>query len=91
MGLTPCAGCRGRGFLKLARCSKCKDGFPECSACDKKPRVPPELDDMFLAVPCGSCAGRGTPFRNVALPCRGCHGLGHKLTPRADPSKILPY
>ncbi|HEX7900195.1 MAG TPA: hypothetical protein VF950_20675 [Planctomycetota bacterium] len=91
VGLTPCAGCRGRGFLKLARCSKCKDGFPECPSCDKKPRVPPELDDMFLAIPCGACAGRGTPFRNVAIPCRSCHGLGHKLTPRADPSKILPY
>jgi hypothetical protein len=91
VGLTPCAGCRGRGYLKLARCTKCKDGFPDCPSCDKKPRVPPELDDMFLAVPCGGCAGRGTPFRNVAIPCRGCHGLGHKLTPRADPSKILPF
>lgn len=90
VGLTPCAGCRGRGYLKLARCSKCKDGFPECPSCDKKPRVPPELEDMFLALPCGGCAGRGTPFRNVALPCRACHGLGHKLTPRADPTKILP-
>jgi hypothetical protein len=89
-GLASCASCKGRGFDKLSRCNKCKDGYPECSVCDRKPRNPPELEDVFLATPCGNCGGRGLLFQKVQWPCRSCLGLGQKLTPRADPSKILP-
>ncbi len=89
-GLAPCAGCAGRGYLKLLRCTQCKDGFPECRVCDRKPRTPPAVDDLFLSAPCAACAGSGSAFRKVAFPCRGCMGLGVKLTPRADSSKILP-
>jgi len=91
VNLTPCRPCGGRGFLKLQRCSKCRDGFPECRACDKRPRQAPSLDDVLLGAPCAPCEGRGTAFRALAIPCRSCWGLGQKLTPRADPSKILPY
>jgi tetratricopeptide (TPR) repeat protein len=88
--LAPCAGCQGRGYLKLQRCSQCKDGFPECRVCDRKPRTPPAVDDFFLSSKCSSCEGSGSAFRGAAVPCRGCMGLGVKLTPRADSSKILP-
>ncbi len=89
-GLASCGPCAGRGYTKLLRCDKCKDGYPECRQCDRRPRTPPELEDMFLASPCGACEGRGLAFRKVLVPCRSCMGLGRKLTPRADPTKILP-
>jgi len=89
-GLVSCNGCAGRGYLKLLRCAQCKDGFPECRACDRKPRMPPAIEDLFVAARCAACEGTGSAFRGVAFPCRGCMGLGQKLTPRADPSKILP-
>jgi hypothetical protein len=89
-GLAPCTACQGRGYLKLVRCDKCKDGYPECRQCDRRPRTPPELEDMFMAAPCPLCEGRGLAFRRFFVPCRSCLGLGQKLTPRADPTKILP-
>lgn len=90
VNLVSCGPCKGRGFDKLGRCTKCKDGYPECHACDKRPRTPPEMEDICMGTGCGACDGTGILFQKALLPCRACLGLGQKLTPRADPSKILP-
>jgi len=90
-GLAPCAPCKGRGYMKLLKCNKCKDGFPTCTRCDGRPRPAPEMEDIWMAAGCAACEGRGTVFAKVAWPCRSCVGLGQKLTPRADPNKILPW
>lgn len=84
-----CVPCRATGIERIVKCEKCKDGFFDCRQCDK-PRNPPDLDDICTAAPCPACDGRGLAFRNAAVPCRSCLGLGQKLAPKLDPSKILP-
>ncbi len=86
----PCYPCRGRGFTKLLRCEKCKDGFNDCRNCDRKPKTPPEMEEICVGAPCGQCDGRGYVFRNVLWACKSCMGLGQKLTPKSDPTKVLP-
>ncbi len=90
VGLVPCGPCKGRGFDSRKLCTKCKDGYPECPACDKRPRTPPEMEDICMGTGCGACDGTGIIFQKALVPCRSCLGLGQKLTPRADPSKVLP-
>lgn len=85
----PCYPCRGRGYEKILRCEKCKDGYYDCKQCDRKQRTPPEMDDICTGVPCVQCDGRGYVFRNVLWACKSCMGLGVKLTPKADPAKTL--
>ena len=85
----PCYPCRGRGYDKLLRCEKCKDGYFECKQCDKKQRTAPEMDDICTGTPCVQCDGRGYVFRNVLWACKSCMGLGQKLAPKADPAKLL--
>ena len=48
------------------------------------------MDEILTASPCPSCDGRGLAFRNAAVPCRSCLGLGQKLVPKLEPAKILP-
>jgi hypothetical protein len=71
------------------KCEKCKDGYVDCKQCDK-PRAAPSMEDIVSVAPCAVCEGRGLAFRSAAVPCRSCLGLGARLTPRADPSKVLP-
>lgn len=85
----PCYPCRGRGYDKLIRCEKCKDGYYDCKQCDRKPRKPPELEDICTGTPCEQCDGRGYVFRNVLWACKSCMGLGQKLAPKVDPAKVL--
>jgi hypothetical protein len=85
-----CVPCRATGITGILKCEKCKDGYFDCKQCDKKQRTPPELSDICDATPCPACDGRGLAFRNAAVPCRSCLGLGQKLAPKLDPSKILP-
>jgi hypothetical protein len=85
-----CYPCRGRGFDRLLKCEKCKDGYNDCRQCDKKPRTPPELSDICELTPCETCDGRGFVFRRILWACKSCLGVGQKLTPKADPSKLLP-
>ena len=85
----PCYPCRGRGYDKLLKCEKCKDGFYECKQCDKKPRKAPEMDEICTGTACQQCDGRGFVFRNVLWACKSCLGLGQKLAPKADPGKML--
>jgi hypothetical protein len=85
-----CVPCRATGIERIVKCEKCRDGMFDCKQCDKKPRTPPELDDICSATPCPACEGRGLAFRNAAVPCRSCLGLGQKLVPKLDPTKVLP-
>lgn len=85
----PCYPCRGRGFDKLLRCEKCKDGYTECKQCDRKQRSAPEMDEICSSTPCIQCDGRGYVFRNVLWACKSCMGLGQKLSPKADPARML--
>jgi hypothetical protein len=85
-----CTQCKGSGFEKVVRCEKCKDGYMICKQCDGKPKQAPDLADIFASVPCPDCDGDGCIFRNIRWACPSCLGLGKKLTPKADPSKVLP-
>jgi hypothetical protein len=85
----PCYPCRGRGYDKLLRCEKCKDGFYECKQCDRKPRKAPEMEEICSGTPCLQCDGRGYVFRNVLWACKSCMGLGQKLSPKVDPARTL--
>lgn len=84
-----CGPCKSTGIASIVKCEKCKDGYLDCKQCDK-PRDPPDLDDILTTSPCPSCEGRGLAFRNAAVPCRSCLGLGVKLIPKSDPAKVLP-
>jgi len=85
----PCYPCRGRGYDLLIKCEKCKDGYVDCKNCDRKPKTPPAIEDICTAESCTQCDGRGYVFKNVLWACKSCLGLGQKLVPRTDPSKIL--
>ena len=84
-----CPACLGKGIEKIVKCEKCKNGYVDCRQCDK-PRPAPSMEDIVGATVCVVCEGRGMAFRNAAVPCRACLGLGARLIPKADPSKILP-
>lgn len=85
-----CPACLGKGIEKIVKCEKCKDGYVDCKQCDHKPHPAPSMDDMVGATPCAQCEGRGMAFRSAAVVCPACLGLGAKLVPKADPSKVLP-
>jgi hypothetical protein len=87
--LIPCYPCRGRGFMKLFKCEKCKDGWDDCRQCDK-PSTPPELSQICDAQDCGPCEGREFVFKRILWACKACMGIGQKLAPKAEPSRILP-
>jgi len=84
-----CPACLAKGIVKVIKCEKCKNGYVDCKQCDK-PRAAPSMDDIVGATVCSVCEGRGMAFRNAAVPCRACLGLGAKLIPKSDPSKVLP-
>ncbi len=85
-----CIPCKGTGIASVVKCEKCKDGYFDCKQCDHKPHAAPAMDDILSSSPCPACDGRGLAYRNAAVPCRSCLGLGQKLVPKADPTKILP-
>lgn len=87
---TNCLPCKGSGFEKILRCEKCKEGYLKCRQCDGDEKQPPAMDDICAAAPCTDCGGDGSIFRNVRWACPSCLGLGLKLTPKADPAKVLP-
>jgi len=84
-----CVPCRATGIERIVKCEKCKDGYFDCKQC-KDPRNPPALEDICSTAPCAACEGRGLAFRNAAVPCRSCLGLGLKVAPKLDPTKLLP-
>ncbi len=86
---TVCANCKGSGHEKVVKCPDCPNGFLDCAKCEPL-RKPPALEDICASAVCGLCEGRGSVFRGVEWTCRACLGLGLKLTPKADPAKVLP-
>jgi hypothetical protein len=88
--LIPCYPCRGRGYDKLLKCEKCKDGYNECHQCDRKQHQPPELEDICTLTPCEQCDARGFVFRRILWACKSCMGTGQKLAPKTDLTKTLP-
>jgi hypothetical protein len=84
-----CVPCKATGIEKLLKCEKCKEGFADCRQCET-PKAAPSLDDIAGAEACRDCDGRGQAWLRAAVPCRGCLGLGLRLAPRLDPSKVLP-
>jgi hypothetical protein len=88
--LMNCSACKGTGYERVLRCEKCKDGFFVCKQCDGKQKSPPDFSDICEYAPCADCEGDGCIFRNVRWACPSCLGLGKKLTPKADTSKLLP-
>ena len=85
----PCYPCRGRGYSKLFTCEKCKDGHVDCRQCEK-PGTAPELDQILGGEACAPCDGRGFVFKRILWACKTCMGVGQKLSPRIDPSRVLP-
>jgi hypothetical protein len=85
-----CLQCKGTGFEKVIRCEKCKEGYLTCKQCDGKQKQAPDFSDICGVAPCPDCEGDGCIFRNIRWVCPSCLGLGKKLTPKADPGKILP-
>jgi len=83
-----CNPCKSSGIVRTLKCEKCADGYFDCKQCDK-PKPSPALEEICDGTSCAECEGRGLAFRRVLYPCRSCWGLGQKLTPRADPTKIL--
>jgi hypothetical protein len=88
--LMNCMACKGTGYEKVLRCEKCKDGYFTCRQCDGKQKAAPDFTDICEYAPCPDCEGDGCIFRNVRWVCPSCLGLGKKLTPKADPAKLLP-
>jgi len=85
-----CNPCKGSGYEKVLRCEKCKDGYLTCKVCDGKPKSPPDFEDICARTACPDCDGRGSAMKNVRWACPSCLGLGQKLSPKAEPSKLLP-
>jgi hypothetical protein len=87
--LDNCPRCKSTGVENLIKCFKCQDGFNECKQCDKKPHVPPALEEICSLTGCPDCDGRGYVFRRILWACRSCMGVGQKIIPKADPSKVI--
>jgi hypothetical protein len=85
----PCYPCRGRGFMKLIVCEKCKDGWNDCRQCGK-PGTPPEMDEICTGDACVSCEGRGFVFKRILWACSSCMGVGRRLAPKLDPARTVP-
>jgi hypothetical protein len=76
--------------MKLVKCEKCKGGWNDCRQCEKE-KAPPALEEICVqGNACAGCDGRGIVFRKILWACKPCMGLGRKLVPVSDPSKILP-
>jgi hypothetical protein len=65
------------GFLK---CAVCREGRKEALA---------PLSAVFDPEPCVACAGKGWPVEGKAVACTSCLGLGVRIKPAAQPSKML--
>ncbi len=83
-----CQTCKGSGNDQIRKCPGCAGGFNDCGSCEPL-RKPPAVEDVCDAAPCALCEGRGLAFRRIAIPCKSCLGLGKRLTPKADPAKVL--
>ena len=87
-----CKRCKGRGKL-FTPCTSCKKrghiACPSCSGSSRSPRFSISASSIYSTTPCTDCRGQGWRYPGVAIPCPGCCGLGVRLQPTADPSKVL--
>ena len=90
-----CDGCKGAALLK-GPCKDCSEtGIADCGKCggkgvrDGKSPERPQLQDVYTASPCTACGGGGWPLPSLAVPCEKCFGLGVRVKPSADASKVL--
>ena len=94
-----CRPCDGKGTVVNDRenCLRCKGspvglGHLRCETCkgDKNSgaRVA-SASDIFSKEPCAACGGAGWPQGEAAAPCPKCLGLGSRIKPASDPSKLL--
>jgi hypothetical protein len=87
-----CDACKGFAVIK-SPCAACKEsGLAPCKTCgngvrDGKFRA--KVEDVYKAVPCPSCGGKGFPLPNLAVPCEHCLGLSFVVAPAIDPAKTL--
>lgn len=89
----PCPDCKLAGAIK-APCAACKEsGLADCAGCGGKgPRGDASClkpSDVYTREACAACGGKGWPFPHVAVACEKCLGLGARLKPTVDPSKLL--
>lgn len=90
-GVIACPGCKGQGRYHDVDCPKCKGtGLAECKARGCVRAVPrPSFESFADAYQCSACRGRGSLMSHVAYPCGECDGIGLRLAPKSDPTKML--
>lgn len=87
-----CEACTGTGLVRSPVCEG-RPGFKRVdvatgqAAAVKRPGL--WGGEAFSAERCGDCAGEGWLSPRIALACPRCAGLGVRLRPASDPSKIL--
>jgi len=90
-----CRTCNeNHGVFRLgAKCSDCDGtGLVRCDTCKGKPgetKISIPLSEVFSTEPCHDCSGTGWPWAPLPVPCRACAGMGLRVRPSADPSKLL--
>lgn len=83
-----CTPCKRTGYSALIKCGGCTTGFFDCRKCEK-PGAVPALEDICIIADCAACEGRGLAFRGIVVVCRSCMGIGKRITPKWDRSKVL--
>jgi hypothetical protein len=85
----PCYPCRGRGYDKLLKCEKCKDGFYDCKQCDKKPRKAPEMDEICTGVRLRAVRRPRLRLPQRPLGLQVLPGPGPEARPKSRPGQVL--
>jgi hypothetical protein len=89
-----CDDCKGAADIK-ENCKACgATGIGDCATCGGKEgkrdgKSGPKVEDVFTTESCGACAGKGWPWAGMAIPCDKCYGLGVRIKPTVDGSKML--
>ncbi len=87
-----CKTCTGEKGI-TSSCKACGgSGVVRCSTCGGKDRgaaASASISSVYTAEKCDACDGKGWPLPNVAVPCEKCQGLGVRLKPASDATKML--
>jgi DnaJ-class molecular chaperone len=90
-----CGACKGNASSKEP-CKSCSEtGLADCAVCggkgvrDGKSPARPKVADVYATEPCAACAGKGWPLPNLVIPCERCFGLGLRVKPTADATKVI--
>jgi DnaJ-class molecular chaperone len=80
-------------FRLAARCPTCEgNSWVRCDSCKGKrgeQKVSVPLSEVLTTEPCRDCSGAGWPWAPLPAACPTCIGLGYRVKPAADPSKVL--